>query len=171
MILGKISYLLTFFIIFSILIETISILAQENATYIAELDGSHVSTKVNTNATGIAKFIFYQDLRDPSKDQLMYNVNVSKIKDVTLIKLFSGSEGFNGPDVVKLPQTVNYEKTGILATGNLTTNDKFMNEIGGKGEYALEVLKDYLDSHRVYIVIYTKEYPEGEIRGQIHRIS
>ena len=170
MISGKIVYLITFLIIYYILIETTSVLAQENPNYVAKLDGSQVSPKVNnTNATGIANFIFNKGSpNDPLDDQLMYNVSVSGIKDVTLIELHSGAEGFNGTTVIELPKKYDYEKTGILSTGNLTINDPFKDEIGGKAEYALEVLHNYMNSNEIYIDIHTKKYPEGEIRGQIH---
>src|SRR5215216_1422646 len=171
MISRKIVYLFIFLIIpYYILIETSLILAQEKSKYVAELDGNQVSPKVNTNATGIANFVFYKG--DSSfDDQLMYNVNVSGIKDVILIELHSGLEGYNGTIVAELPKKDNYEKTGLLASGNLTINDTFMDEIGGKGEYALDVLHNYINSNEIYIDIHTKEYPEGEIRGHIHHIS
>ena len=135
-------------IICSGLIGTTSVFAssiEDSQFFEANLNGTQVSPPVNTSASGYAS-IFYKSVPSDLTDFLLYNISISNIEDVTQIHLHQGPFKLNGTTIINLPILQNYKETGILSTGNISQNDSFQFELGGKGEYVMDVLMGYLST-------------------------
>jgi hypothetical protein len=162
-------YLCTLLIICYGLIGTTSVFAPrtEGSIFETVLDGRQVSPPINTTASGNASLFYNNDISELS-NFLLYNISVSNIEDVTQVHLHQGTYGVNGTLSNNLTILPNYEKTGILSTGNISKNNSFQDELSGKAENVIDVIMRYLGSGEMYIDIHTKKYPDGEIRGQIY---
>ena len=162
-------YTLTLLIICYGLIGTTSVFAPltEGSIFETVLDDRQVSPPVNTTASGNASLFYKNDISELS-NFLPYNISVSNIEDVTQVHLHQGTYGVNGTLSNNLTILSDYEKTGILSTGNISKNNSFQYELSGKAEDVIDVIMKYLRSGEMYIDIHTKKYPDGEIRGQIY---
>jgi hypothetical protein len=162
-------YTLTLLIIGYGLIGTTSVFAPltEGRIFETVLDGRQVSPPVNTTASGNASLFYKSDVSE-SNNFLLYNISVNNIEDVTQVHLHQGTYGVNGTISNNLTILPNYEKTGILSTGNISKNNSFQYELSGKAEDVIDVIMKNLGSVEMYIDIHTKKYPDGEIRGQIY---
>ncbi len=118
----------------------------------------------NTKATGTVDFVIHSNGKIMS-----YNVNINNIDKVTIANIHQGKKGENGPIVVTLIRFKTLTPTGLvngqLAQGNITSID-----LKGplKGMQISDLTKLIEDSN-AYVNIQTKQYPDGEIRGQISR--
>lgn len=156
--------------VFSIVILTFSVLT-ENAH--GQLNRYWVALLPNaiTDATGFVGFKFSDDF-----NQLIYNVNVHNIDNITGVYLYlkndtkgtapvldllkkhreSNREGDRWSDVTKEAQT-----TGTINLSGITKKD-----LTGalKGE-SIQHLHDLMLDDMLYIVVHTKDYPKGELSG------
>ena len=77
---------------------------QQNQSYIANLTGDSNIPPVNTNATGIVKFITNDHYYD--NNELYYEINLTNIhSDVGKVDIHMGNKNENGPAVITLYQT------------------------------------------------------------------
>jgi hypothetical protein len=118
----------------------------------------------NTKATGVFELELSADGRLSS-----YVLNVKNISNVILVHLHQGAKGRNGPIVVTLYKDTNPrgQISGILSKGKVFSN-QFEGPLAGK--YISDLIK-LINEGQVYINVFTKQNPEGEIRGQLSNAS
>ena len=127
-------------------------------TFTAELTGGDEVPPVDTNATGIANF---QD----NVQTVNYQLSVSDLVNVTQAHIHRGEEGENGKVVVTLYNTTmpTGPMSGLLSQGNITA----ANLVGPLAGQQLTDLVSIMDNGTAYVNVHTKDFPLGEIRGQI----
>jgi len=139
--------------------------------YWVVLDGDQQIPSVTTDARGYVGLKFSDDYT-----QLIYNVNVHNIDNVTSVYLYHGNDTQNASlvlDLLKKTRESNREDdrasditeegqtTGTISLGGVTKKD-----LSGalKGKSIPDFYKLMLDG-MLYIVVQTKDFPNGEIRG------
>ena len=127
-------------------------------SFSAELSGGDEVPPVDTNATGIANF---QD----NVQTVNYQLSVSDLVNVTQAHIHRGEEGENGKVVVTLYNTTmpTGPMSGLLSQGNITA----ANLVGPLAGQQLTDLISIMDNGTAYVNVHTKDFPDGEIRGQI----
>ena len=136
--------------------------AQTEGKFAANLSGQDEVPPTNTKSTGTANFVIHSNGKIMS-----YTVNANNIDKVTMVTINQGKKGENGPVVATLIRFKNLTPTGQingqLAKGNISSID-----LTGplKGMQISNLVKLFQD-HNAYVNIQTKQYPDGEIRGQI----
>ena len=112
--------------------------------------------------------------------QLVYNINVNNIDNITGIYLYSHGDNTNNPTIIldlleeakevkvkdkfkeaSIILASKNEVEGTVAVGGVTSDD-LQGELKGK---SLEDLHKMLIKGGTYVVVDTKEYPRGEIGG------
>ena len=133
-----------------------SALGQES--FSAELTGGEEVPPVDTNATGIA------NLQD-NVQTINYQLSVNDLVNVTQAHIHRGEEGENGKIVVTLYNTTmpTGPMSGLLSQGNFTA----ANLVGPLAGQQLTDLVSIMDNGTAYVNVHTKDFPLGEIRGQI----
>ena len=139
--------------------------------YWVALNGDQQIPPVPTDARGFVGLKFSDDYT-----QLIYNVNIHNIHNVTGIYLYYGNDTQNASpvlDLLKKTRESNREDerasditeeghtTGTVNLGGITKKD-----LGGdlKGKSIPDLYKLMLDG-MLYVVVHTKDFPDGEIRG------
>ena len=158
---------------------------QQNQSYIANLTGDNNIPPVNTNATGIVKFITNDHYYD--NNELYYEINLTNIhSDVGKVDIHLGNKNENGPAVVTLYQTTTslpseicctsadseYEKTKLFFNGTVFTQAFEFGPLAGSRN--ITDLVKLFNNGSAYVQVYTyhPDSPslfgmDGEIRGQI----
>jgi CHRD domain-containing protein len=132
-------------------------------------------SQANTSATGFVGVKFREDFK-----QLVYNVNVNNIDNITGIKLYSRADDTKNRtmilDLLKEAKEVKVKDTfkktirllektsqieGTVAVGGVTAKD-LHGELKNK---SLKALHKLLINGDTYVRITTKQFPHGEIRG------
>ena len=133
-----------------------SALGQES--FSAELTGGEEVPPVDTNATGIANF-------QNNVQTINYQLSVNDLVNVTQAHIHRGEEGENGKIVVTLYNTTmpTGPMSGLLSQGNITA----ANLVGPLAGQQLTDLVSIMDNGTAYVNVHTKDFPLGEIRGQI----
>ena len=112
--------------------------------------------------------------------QLVYNINVNNIDNITAVLLYSnGANSKNSTMILDLLEEAKEVKVknkfkeasimlaskhqveGTLAVGGVTSDD-LQGELKGK---TLKDLHNMLVNGETYVVVFTKQYPSGEIGG------
>ncbi len=133
-----------------------------------EMTGESQPKPVKTNANGVALFM-------QAGENIRYVLLVSKLEDVTEAHIHMGKKGQSGSVVVWLypspkatkPQQFTGEFNGVLASGTFNSSD-LAGPLKGK---SMAQLASVIVSGEAYVNVHTKQYPEGEIRGQISPVS
>ena len=133
-----------------------SALGQES--FSAELTGGEEVPPVDTNATGIANL-------QNNVQTINYQLSVNDLVNVTQAHIHRGEEGENGKIVVTLYNTTmpTGPMSGLLSQGNITA----ANLVGPLAGQQLTDLVSIMDNGTAYVNVHTKDFPLGEIRGQI----
>jgi hypothetical protein len=133
-----------------------SALGQESLS--AELTGGEEVPPVDTNATGIANL-------QNNVQTINYQLSVNDLVNVTQAHIHRGEEGENGKVVVTLYNTTmpTGPMSGLLSQGNITA----ANLVGPLAGQQLTDLVSIMDNGTAYVNVHTKDFPLGEIRGQI----
>ena len=133
-----------------------SALGQES--FGAELTGGDEVPPVDTNATGIANL-------QNNVQTINYQLSVNDLVNVTQAHIHRGEEGENGKVVVTLYNTTmpTGPMSGLLSQGNITA----ANLVGPLAGQQLTDLVSIMDNGTAYVNVHTKDFPLGEIRGQI----
>ena len=138
--------------------------------YWSILTGDQLTPPVTTDAIGYVGLKFQDD-----RTRLMYTVNAEHIGKVTAVYLYQKGEAQNGTIildllhsprelksldkvVVKTPQG---KTKGTVSMGGAISDD-LQGQLKGK---TLSDLHKLIDNGTVYISIHTKDFPNGEIRG------
>ncbi len=130
--------------------------AATNNKYEATLSGKNVVPPVKTKATGKATFMFSK-----SGKILYYTLTAHNIKNVIMAHIHHAAPGKDGPIAVWLYKgkptgMVN----GVLSKGRITNK-----------EVNLDSLRTWINNGDTYVLIHTKAYPNGEIRGTIEHVK
>lgn len=158
---------------------------QQNQSYIANLTGDNNIPPVNTNATGIVKFITNDHYYD--NNELYYEINLTNIhSDVGKVDIHMGNKNENGPAVITLYQTTTSIPSEICCTSADSEKEKtklFFNGTVFTQAFEFGPLADsrnitdlvkLFNNGSTYVQVYTyhPDSPslfgmDGEIRGQI----
>ena len=118
----------------------------------AKLSGKQVVPPVKTKAYGEATFKFSKDGKT-----LWYKLVVHNIDKVIMAHIHHAAAGKDGPIAVWLYKgKVTGKVNGVLSKGKITNKD-----------VNLTNLKKWIESGDAYVLVHTKAYPNGEIRGII----
>ncbi|HEY7110069.1 MAG TPA: CHRD domain-containing protein [Nitrososphaeraceae archaeon] len=159
-------------IIFIIIASAISVMylldlpksatGQEQQAFSAILSGKNEVTPTKPNSAGLATFQLNENA-----SMISYSVNLSGIKKVTEVAIHIGTIGEDGKTVAELATTESAsgdnEPPMILISGNLTKDDL----LGPLKNQQVPDLVNIMNNGTSYVNVYTDEYPDGEIRGQI----
>lgn len=139
--------------------------------YWSGLTGDRQIPPVNTDARGYVGLKFQDDLT-----KFVFTVNAENFGNVTSIYLYKGDKNQNGTvvldllkaeeelpiDDVKIVNVTSEGKlTGTLAAGGATKDDL-------QGELKEKPLSDFYNlmvNGSIYVIVHTKDFPNGEIRG------
>jgi hypothetical protein len=134
----------------------------ENNKYFTPLTGKEEVPPVNTNSTGIALF----DLVD---NHLNFKVNVTMLDNIKSAHIHLGEFGQNGEIIASLLKSSSplNVQNGTLVEGQLTSAD-LAGSLKGK---TINDLVNLFNNTKTFLNIQTKEYPNGEIRGQITTVN
>jgi hypothetical protein len=157
---------------------SIQLLNNNPMTYAAEdldrywsiLTGDQQTPPVTTDALGYIGLKFQDD-----RTRLVYNVNAEHIGKVTAVYLYQIDKGKNATVVLDLlhsprelksidkvvDQTPQGKTKGTVSMGGVTSDD-FKGQLKGK---TLSDLLELMVNGSVYVIIHTKDFPNGEIRG------
>ena len=139
--------------------------------YWSGLTGDRQIPPVNTDARGYVGLKFDDDL-----SVFVFTVNAENIGNVTGIYFYKGDKNQNGSVVLDLLKAEKEHKindikilnvtskgklTGTLAAGGATKDD-LQGELKGK---SLSDFYDLMVNGSLYVVVHTKDFSNGEIRG------
>jgi hypothetical protein len=144
--------------------------AQElSGIFLAGATGGQQVPPVETEAQGTAVFAVDED-----GDGIDYALAVQDIEDVTMAHIHVSQVGENGPVVAWLypeegqePEPISGEFDGMLAEGTITEDDL----TGPLEDESLETLLGGLRGGAIYVNVHTEENPEGEVRGQVVKVT
>ncbi len=149
-------------ILFAVLtiVLTVSLAMAASSTFKAKLRGKEAVPAVMTKAKGEAQFKLSKD-----GTELIYNLKVTGIENVTAAHIHTGKKGENGGPVAGLFAGPKKEGkfSGVLAKGTITDKD-LIGPLAGKTVADLVAM---IKDGDAYVNVHTDKYPDGEIRGQI----
>ncbi|MDM5236791.1 CHRD domain-containing protein [Bacillus cereus] len=132
--------------------------------FFARLMGKREVPPVNTEAFGVAEFIFSDDLT-----KLHYRVILKNIEKVTSCQIHLGKSAQIGPIVCylygPLEQGISLNEGSI--TGVMNAED-FEGPLQGKS--LVHFLQEIIQAN-VYVNVHTKSHKRGEIRGRIRKVK
>ena len=153
-----------------------SVYAQKNTDFTATLSGKEVIPSVKTDGTGIANF-------EVGKNSLYYQINVLNAGKITSVQINNGAVGTNGAAIVTLIESEDNDYanlignippiTGVTSTTQSSSSFSASGNVNGadfKGTFKNKTIADLvlaMQSGETYVNVQTKDYPEGELRGQI----
>ena len=155
----------------SIIVYLNPMLYAENVDrYWSVLTGDSQVPPVNTAAVGYIGLKFSED-----SSKLVFIVNVDNIDNITGVNLYQANKTQKGVVILdllnaerehksndaKIVNVKKYEIEGTLTVGGVTSND-LQGQLQGK---SLSDLHKLMTDGRLYVSIETKEFPNGEIRG------
>ncbi|MGS2750412.1 exosporium regulatory protein ExsM [Bacillus zanthoxyli] len=132
--------------------------------FFARLTGKRELPPVNTEAFGVAEFIFSDDLT-----KLHYRVILKNIEKVTSCQIHLGKSSQIGPVVFylygPLEQGISLNEGSITGAVNV---EEFEGPLQGKS--LVHFLQEMIQAN-VYVNIHTKSHKKGEIRGRIRKVK
>jgi hypothetical protein len=134
------------------------------AKFTAKLRGRFEVPPVNTNATGKALFRLSSDFL-----RLHFFLEINNIRNVTQAHIHLGFPGENGPVVAFLfgPSSFGITEQRGIVEGTLTQD----NLIGPlQGRPIIDLVRE-IQKGNAYANVHTVQNPDGEIRGQIVRLT
>lgn len=162
------------------------IYASEQQSFTALMTGNQVVPPINAQGTGSATFQI-------KTNAISYSLNVLDVCDITNIQIHYGERGEEGPLIANLYQSKNglglFNKKDLLESDNtLNSNNDLLTDISSvqkscnfsysgsfdksalQGEFNYETIDKLVNTmanNNTYVVVNSKQYPDGEIRGQI----
>ncbi|PGB65156.1 exosporium regulatory protein ExsM [Bacillus toyonensis] len=132
--------------------------------FFARLTGKRELPPVNTEAFGVAEFIFSDDLT-----KLHYRVILKNIEKVTSCQIHLGKSSQIGPVVFYLYGPL---EQGISLNEGSITGAVNVEEFGGplQGKSLVHFLQEIIQAN-VYVNVHTKSHKKGEIRGRIRKVK
>ena len=169
---------LPYVLIIASVVLSVHLLNSNSMLYAAEnldrywsiLTGDQLTPPVTTDAIGYVGLKFQDD-----RTRLMYSVNAEHIGKVTAVYLYQIGKTQNGTIVLDLlhsprelksidkvvDKTPQGKTKGTVSMGAAISDD-LQGQLKGK---TLSDLHKLIDNGTVYISIHTKDFPNGEIRG------
>ena len=169
---------LPYLLIIALVMLSVQLLTSNQTTYAAEnldrfwsiLTGDQQTPPVTTDAIGYVGLKFQDD-----RTRLMYSVHAEHIAKVTAVYLYHIDNMQNGTIVLDLlhsprelksidkvvDKTPQGKTKGTVSMGAAISDD-LQGQLKGK---TLSDLHKLIDNGTVYISIHTKDFPNGEIRG------
>ena len=143
--------------------------------YWSILEGDQLKPPTTTYAHGFIGLKFREDFK-----QLVYNVNVNNIDNITSMYIYSrGDNTKNGTMLLDLLEEAKevrvkekyketnmmlankFEVEGTVAVGGVTSED-LQGELKGK---SLDDFHNLMLDGRIFVIVVTKQFPRGEIGG------
>jgi hypothetical protein len=122
--------------------------------YVAEMTGAQETPANNTKATGTAKV-------EIEGTKLEYSVEVHDLSGPpTAAHIHVGASGVAGPPVYTIILK-SKDQSGTIADGSVELTKDVSSGVSG------DSLKKLLTSGNAYVNVHTKNFPNGEIRGQL----
>ena len=169
---------LPYVLIIASVVLSVHLLNSNSMLYAAEnldrywsiLTGDQLTPPVTTDAIGYVGLKFQDD-----RTRLMYTVNAEHIGKVTAVYLYQIGKTQNGTIVLDLlhsprelksidkvvDKTLQGKTKGTVSMGAAISDD-LQGQLKGK---SLSDLHRLINNGTVYIIIHTKDFPNGEIRG------
>ena len=169
---------LPYVLIIASVVLSVHLLNSNSMLYAAEnldrfwsvLTGDQLTPPVTTDAIGYVGLKFQDD-----RTRLMYTVNAEHIGKVTAVYLYQIGKTQNGTIVLDLlhsprelksidkvvDKTLQGKTKGTVSMGAAISDD-LQGQLKGK---TLSDLHRLINNGTVYIIIHTKDFPNGEIRG------
>ena len=169
---------LPYVLIIASVVLSVHLLNSNSMAYAAEnldrfwsiLTGDQQTPPVTTDAMGYVGLKFQDD-----RTRLMYSVHAEHIGKVTAVYLYQKGEAQNGTIVLDLlhsprelksidkvvDKTLQGKTKGTVSMGAAISDD-LQGQLKGK---TLSDLHKLIDNGTVYVSIHTKDFPNGEIRG------
>jgi hypothetical protein len=161
------SSLILILIFFLILGTTIQVEAQVQGqgilAFYANLSSNEEVPPNESNATGMAVFLFKND-----SSEVSFLVNSTGLNEITQSNIYNGSTGMNGEAVVPLSDEktkIEKNNSSIQYQDQIKTDD-LIGTLDGK---EIISLVDLMSNGSAYVNIHTEQYIDGAIRGQIVR--
>ena len=129
--------------------------------FFAVLEGLQEVPPVETNARGQARFRINDD-----EMGLQYRFTVNNLANMTQAHIHLGRRGENGPIVAFLFGPVDPGITVTQGTVQGTLNQSSL--VGPLEGQPFSELISQMEAGNTYVNVHTKQYPAGEIRGQIN---
>lgn len=127
----------------------------------ADLSGANEATPVETDASGMAHFVFHDN-------ELRFALFARDIEEVIQAHIHLGPPGVNGGVVLFLKAPgENFSGSGLVAEGVVTGAD-LVGDLAGE---TLWDLIDEIEANNAYVNVHTVANPSGEIRGQIEETA
>lgn len=136
--------------------------AQGLLGFYTNLSGAEEVPPINTNASGLAVFLYNND-----SSQLSYLVNVTGLEKINQAALHNGPKGVNGEVTVPLSEEKSVPKK---ENASLMIKD-YIKEGDLQGHLLDKKITDLLtlmSNQSAYVNVLTDLNPLGEIRGQLH---
>lgn len=129
--------------------------------FFANLSGIEEVPPNDSNATGIAVFLFNND-----SSQVSYLVNTTGFEKISQSHIHNGSTGINGEAVAHLSdeKSTSGKNNSTILFEDEIENDDLRGPLDGN---QTEDLVAHMSNGSAYVNIHTDEYKNGAIRGQI----
>lgn len=154
------SFLMTIFVL--IMLPTLGGCSRK-PTFLAELSSEALinddRTAAEPHVTGTARFWL-----DRTGTRMRYEIELRNLEQPTEARLYATQPWAGGEEpVVTIPPTENPEDEMLFAEGWITTDD-----LGGEWEdNSFDVLESSMRSGDVFVVVRSREYPDGAIGGRV----
>lgn len=126
-----------------------------DAKYTAEMTGAQETPSNNAKGTGTATFTL-------SGTKLQYSIAVHDLSGApTAAHIHVGATGVAGPPVYTFAIKAGSGMSGNIASGTIDLTKDASSGVSG------DSLKTLLNNGHAYVNVHTKNFPKGEIRGQV----
>jgi len=130
--------------------------AAQAPSYIARMKGTNETPAHDVPGTGTATFRV-------TGNTLYYRISVNHLSGTpTMAHIHVGAVGASGPPILTFPLR-HPAATGVIDSGSVALSADLGHGVSG------DSLKVLLGNGHAYVNVHTKEYPGGEIRGQIEK--
>jgi hypothetical protein len=129
--------------------------ASRSVPYVARMTGAQETPANNTKGTGTATFTL-----DGTK--LRYAVEIHDLSGPpTMAHIHVGATGVAGPPVYTFAIKTNAGASGTISEGTIDLTKDASTGVSG------DSLKMLLNTGKAYVNVHSKNFPGGELRGQI----
>ncbi len=130
--------------------------SQQPLSYIARMKGTNETPAHDVPGTGTATFRL-------TGNTLYYRIRVAHLTGTpTMAHIHVGAVGASGPPILTFPLR-HAAATGVIDSGSVKLTGDLGHGVSG------DSLKVLLNNGHAYVNVHSKQYPGGEIRGQIEK--
>ena len=125
--------------------------------YVASMNGALETPANNAKGTGTATFTL-------TGTKLRYSIEVHDLSGApTMAHIHVGARGVAGPPVYTFSLKAGSGMSGTIAEGTIDLTKDASSGVPG------DSLRKLLDNGNAYVNVHTKNFPGGEIRGQVSK--